>query len=87
VSQGISIEETKNSRNDVPLHRARERTGIIVDFSKFAGQKIVMTNTAGGMKYDLKYIMQFRVGTRLKTPKSSCEPASRADKAGPKHEE
>ena len=44
----------------MPLSPVRERTDIIVDFSKFAGHKIVMTNTAGGMKYDLKYIMQFR---------------------------
>jgi spore coat protein A, manganese oxidase len=61
--------------NDVPLSPG-ERTDIIVDFSKFAGQKIVVTNTAGGMKYDLKNIMQFRVASRAKGPDTSCDPAN-----------
>ena len=53
-----------------------ERTDIIIDFSKFAGQKIELTNIAGGTYFPLKQIMQFQVGSTLKTPETSCDPTS-----------
>jgi spore coat protein A, manganese oxidase len=51
-----------------------ERTDIIVDFSKFAGQKIEVTNSGGGMFFHLKDIMLFRVASHSKTPDASCDP-------------
>ncbi len=59
---------------NVPLSPG-ERTDMIVDFSNFAGQTITLANTAGGMQYDLKDIMQFRVASRSRTPETSCDPA------------
>jgi spore coat protein A, manganese oxidase len=53
-----------------------ERSDIIVDFSKFAGQQVEITNKAGGTYFQLKDIMQFRVGLHLKTPETSCDPTN-----------
>ncbi len=61
--------------SSVPLSPG-ERTDIIVDFSNFAGQNLIVTNTAGGMKYPLKQIMQFRVAYHPKTRETSCDPAN-----------
>jgi spore coat protein A, manganese oxidase len=53
-----------------------ERADIIVDFSKFAGQNITVMNTGAVTKVNLSEIMQFRVGTTLKTPETSCDPTN-----------
>jgi spore coat protein A len=51
-----------------------ERADIIVDFSKFAGQTIELTNTRPGQDVQLTDIMQFRVAASTSTPDTSCDP-------------
>ncbi|SAK67861.1 mulitcopper oxidase domain-containing protein [Caballeronia pedi] len=53
-----------------------ERADIIVDFSKFAGQTIELTNSQGGQDVQLPDIMEFRVASSTATPDTSCDPAS-----------
>ncbi len=53
-----------------------ERTDVIVDFSKFAGRTVELTNTRKGQDVDLPEIMQFRVAASTSTPDTSCDPAS-----------
>jgi len=54
-----------------------ERTDIIVDFSKFAGQTVELMNARGGQYIQLPDVMQFRVGMALKTPTdTSCDPTN-----------
>ncbi len=53
-----------------------ERADVIVDFSDFAGQNIIVRNTAGYIDVALPEIMQFRVGSASKRPDTSCDPAN-----------
>ena len=60
----------------VPLSPG-ERTDLIIDFSKFAGQNIILTNSGDHTLVDLPQIMQFRVGKTLNTPTdTSCDPTN-----------
>jgi FtsP/CotA-like multicopper oxidase with cupredoxin domain len=61
--------------NGVPVSPG-ERVDIIVDFTNFAGQKVELTNARGGQYVDLSDIMEFRVSSAVKSPDTTCDPAS-----------
>jgi spore coat protein A, manganese oxidase len=58
---------------EVPLAPA-ERADLIVDFSKLAGTRLAMTNTAIYERYPLPRVMQFRVALHRSGPDDSCKP-------------
>ncbi|MEI9977620.1 MAG: multicopper oxidase domain-containing protein [Edaphobacter sp.] len=53
-----------------------ERADVVVDFSKSAGQNITVKNTGAVTKIQLPEIMQFKVGTTVSTPDTSCDPTN-----------
>lgn len=59
-----------------------ERADIIVDFSRFAGQTIELTNSQPGQDVQLPDIMQFRVAASASGPDTSCDPASPDSSSG-----
>lgn len=56
--------------------RPGERADIIVDFSNSAGQNITVKNTGPFTQIQLPEIMQFKVGTTLSAPDTSCDPTN-----------
>ncbi len=52
-----------------------ERADVIVDFTKFAGKTITLTNR-GSLDPELTEVMQFRVELPLKGRDQSCDPAN-----------
>ncbi len=64
------------------LSRRANGLDLIIDFSNYAGQNIVLTNSGPSTYFPLAQIMQFRVASAVTTPDTSCDPTKPDTSAG-----